>query len=462
MKKLVVLTALLAVAGVLWAQAAPAAPSYPQFSYNGNFNYGVLTDFAKEPVQFLDMRNVFKVQLDANNFVQMRIRAKLADMLPWVDTDWKLPSNIETRNTTTGATTFTKKGSGARELQSGLRWDQAYVQSNLTGAFGVKAPVASSVMYGIVNTQFSDITGGISPFEVADLSGNDIGDRFQPIIAPWVTFNNLITIKGIVAPNVWGTTYDYPEPQTTKRGVQGWEVAAYGAQGPIAAEVGGGDVLAGGANNNPRDSQIAWAGAKYTGAAGDLAYALAVNGQYNWGKVDGFGLRNHYALASNDATDDTTYGYGVAAMANYKKGMAIVKGGLVGVEGSMTNRAELQAIFQPMPQIAFDIGAVLNLDTGTDGYLRYFGGPQDSAVSGTTPADVKMLNDLDVAMIINVGKVPYRIGYLYKDKNAPYSVQADDIGRVGDSTHVTKTPDGSSLIHGNTQGGLYISVILAY
>jgi hypothetical protein len=423
MKRLVVLLVAMLVAAGLWAQAAaPAAPAYPQWVWNGNFNYGVLSNFSDEPMQFADVRTIWKINLDANNFVQMRLRFKDADFNPWV---------------------------ASETLQAGIRADQAFVQSNLTGAFGVTGPAAASVMYGFVNTQFSDITGGISPFEVSDLSGNDIGDRYQPIIAPWVTFNNMVTIKAIVAPNVYRGAV-LPGPPVTgfvNRYNQGYEVAAYGTFAPIAAEVGYGHILPGGANNGDAADDIMWVGANFKQTSGDISFAVAANAQFAFSDGTGFQLRNHYALASNDLTDDTTYGYGVAAMVNYMKGMVIAKAGLVGLEGSMVNRAEVQLIVQPIPQVAFDIGAVLNLDTD---YLRYFGAAGGTATTVST--DVEMLNDLDIAMILYAGKVPFRIGYLLKDKNAPYSVQADDIGRVGDANHAGTVEEG----------GAYISVILAY
>jgi len=408
------LVAMLVAAG-LWAQAAaPAAPTYPQWVFNGNFNYGALTNFDDPaPIQFFDFRTIFQTNLDANNFVMIRLRFK--------DADWT-PETAET-------------------VQAGIRLDRAFVQSNITGAFGVKGPVAASVMYGVANTKGADVTDGISPYEVSDLSGNDQGDRYLPIIAPWVVINNMITVKAIVTPSDWDVT--------NVRNNEGYQIDVFGTMNGITAEVAYSQQMAGGVVY-ARPVKMVFGGAKYAGTSGDLAYAVAANGSVSVdGDAVGFAIRNHYALASNDPTDDTLWGYGLAAMANYKKGMALAKVGLVGVDGSLLNRAEFLFNVAPIPQVAFEIGGVLNLDSA---YLRYFNGTTTPIAAGTTFDDVKMLNDLDVAMIINVGKVAYRIGYLYKDKNAPYSVMADDIGRVGD-TNKAGTVD---------EGGAYISCILSF
>ncbi len=124
-------------------------------------------------------------------------------------------------------------------------------------------------------------------------------------------------------------------------------------------------------------------------------------------------LRNHYAAAADDGSD-VNWGVGVAASVTYQKNYT-AKVGLVGIDGAPVDRAEAQLIVVADPKVTFDAGAVFNLN---------------SDYTNGTGAD--MLNDFTVAATINLGLANFRIGYLYIDMNAPYSVMSDDIGRIGD------------------------------
>jgi len=307
--------------------------------------------------------------------------------------------------------------------------DKFYLQSDVTGSLGVTGPVSFKLGFGIQDPNGADLTNGISPFEVSDLSGNDVGGAKQATIYPVFTFNNMVNVGAIIAPGPWNV-----DATMASYNSQGYEVFANGGQGPVMVEVGYGNLFrqqyypiqqnaAGTAAaalpvNNGEPLKFMWAAANFKQTQGDLAYAVAVNGQYNLNSDGaGFMLRNHYA-AYEDPTaaglSDVNWGYGVAGSVTYQKNYT-AKVGLVGIEGSPANRLEAQIIAVLDPKLTLDAGAVFNLNTDY-----------------TAGAGADMLNDATVAATVNLGLANLRIGWLFIDKNAAYSVMSDDIGRIGD------------------------------
>jgi hypothetical protein len=289
--------------------------------------------------------------------------------------------------------------------------------------------------FGFQDPNGADLTGGISPFEVADLSGNDVGGNNQATIFPVITIMKMVNVGAIIAPGDWKVNLG--DVLTTGAGPyngQGFEIFANGGMAPIMAEVGYGDIARNNGGNavwNGERLKFIWGAANFKQTQGDLAVALAVNGQYNVNNDGaGFMLRNHYAAAENSVTpDDVNYGFGVAASVVYK-GMITAKAGLVGIEGSLINRAEFQVIAMLDPKFGVDAGGVLNLDSGFT-----------QAAAGD---EAGLVNDMDVAARIVLGKAMYRIGWKYIDMNALYSVMSDDLGTLGD-TNVTKTQPGQGV-----------------
>jgi len=384
--------------------ALVAGMGFSQVTWGGLFQYGVLSDGQMAPEQAAYLKLQFTDQLDQYNTIVMRYRLK---DLNFVQGD-----------------SLSVKGGATSEF------DRFYLSTDVTGALGVTGNVTMKLGFGFQDPNGGDLTGGISPFEVADLSGNDIGGSSQATIYPVVTINKMVNIGAIIAPGAFN------KDATTQSG-QGYEVFVNGGQGPVMAEVGYGNVYKGQvypgftwpagvasaddplvAGAQPALNFI-WGAANYKGTQGDIAYAVALNGQYSLdGDSQGFLLRNHYAAMADDGST-VTYGYGVAGSVVYQ-GKYTVKAGLVGVEGAMLNRAELQGIMVLDPKLSVDAGAVFNLDSDY-----------------TSGSGAGTLNDFDIAANLMLGKGKFRLGWLFMDASAPYSVMKDDIGLIGDANGPT-------------------------
>jgi len=323
----------------------------------------------------------------------------------------------------------------------------------VTGALGVTGNVTMKLGFGFQDPNGGDLTNGISPFEVADLSGNDIGGAAQATIYPVITINKMVNIGAIIAPGEFNT-------DASQKG-QGYEVFVNGGQGPVMAEVGYGNVYKGQtypmqagalptgtsilASADPNSGiqkplQFIWGAANYKGTQGDIAYAVALNGQYSLdGDSMGFLLRNHYAAYQNDVNssgelESVTYGYGVAGSVVYQ-GKYTAKAGLVGIETSLLNRAELQVVAVLDPKLTVDAGMVLNLDKDYTSIPIALSGL--IAGAQTFDKEAGLVNDFDIAANVMLGKGKFRIGWLYMDVNAPYSVMKDDAGLIGDANATT-------------------------
>jgi hypothetical protein len=383
--------------------ALVAGMGFSQVTWGGLFQYGVWSDFSKPAEQAAYGKLMFTDQLDQFNTIVFRFR-------------WKDLNFVQ------GEALVTSPTSGTNVANPDWDIDRFYLSTDVTGALGVKdSPVTLKVGFGFQDPNGADLTGGISPFEVADLSGNDIGGGSQATIYPVLNILKMVNVGAIIAPGDWRSGGFYNG--------QGYEVFVNGGQGPVMAEVGYGNTLrnnGGGAIWDGGALQFIWAAANFKQTQGDLAVALAVNGQYNLNSDGaGFLLRNHYA-AAEDAfpPSDVNYGVGVAASVVYK-GMFTAKAGLVGIEGSMLNRAEFQLIAMLDPKFGVDWEGVLNLD---------------SDYTQGTGAD--LINDMDVAARIYFGKAMFRVGWKYIDKAALYSVMSDDLGTLGDANGPTLPGQG--------------------
>jgi hypothetical protein len=408
--------------------ALVAGMGFSQITWGGLFQYGVWSDFSKPAEQAAYGKLMFTDQLDQFNTVVFRFR--------WKDLNFQQGESIVTAGGSFGAPVGGIKSGTTGVVSADWDIDRFYISTDVTGALGVKdSPVTMKLGFGFQDPNGADLTGGISPFEVADLSGNDVGGNNQATIFPVITIMKMVNVGAIIAPGDWKVNLG--DVLTTGAGPyngQGFEIFANGGMAPIMAEVGYGDIARNNGGNavwNGERLKFIWGAANFKQTQGDLAVALAVNGQYNVNNDGaGFMLRNHYAAAENSVTpDDVNYGFGVAASVVYK-GMITAKAGLVGIEGSLINRAEFQVIAMLDPKFGVDAGGVLNLDSGFT-----------QAAAGD---EAGLVNDMDVAARIVLGKAMYRIGWKYIDMNAQYSVMSDDLGTLGDTT-VTKTQPGQGV-----------------
>lgn len=388
--------------------ALVAGMGFSQPTITGMFQYGVMSDFQVTPEQASYGKLIVTEPLDKFSNIVFRLRWKDLNFVP------------------------------GDKLVTGFDIDRFYLSTDVTGALGVTGPVQMQLGFGFQDPNGGDLTGGISPFEVADLSGNDIGGNNQATIYPVFTFNKMIKVGAIIAPG------QFNKDAAAQTG-QGYEVFINGGQGPIMAEVGYGNVYKGQTypgNTWPAgvasadDPAVAgaqpplnfiWAAANFKQTQGDIALAVAVNGQYSLdGDSQGFLLRNHYAAMADDGST-VTYGYGLAGSVTYQ-GKYTAKLGLVGLDGSPANRLEGQVIMVVDPKLTLDAGLVLNLDSDY-----------------TSGSGADMLNDWTIAATINLGLANIRIGWLFMDASAPYSVMSDDIGRIGDANNATLPSQGAFI-----------------
>ncbi len=163
--------------------ALVAGVSFGQPAITGMFQYGVYSDFQKTPEQALYGKLIITEPLDKFSTIVFRFR--------WKDL-----------NFVNGEAIVTAPAVPANPTVVSPDWDidRFYISTDVTGALGVTGNVTMKLGFGFQDPNGADLTGGISPFEVADLSGNDVGGGSQATIFPVFTFNKMVNIGAIIAP----------------------------------------------------------------------------------------------------------------------------------------------------------------------------------------------------------------------------------------------------------------------
>jgi hypothetical protein len=81
--------------------------------------------------------------------------------------------------------------------------DRAFVTTNITGALGMKdGPVTAIMNTGFYGASLDDLSHGVSPFEVADLTQMDLGTGGkQAVFDLNLNFVKMVDLRVSVAPN---------------------------------------------------------------------------------------------------------------------------------------------------------------------------------------------------------------------------------------------------------------------
>lgn len=376
----IALVLILAVGG-LFAQQAQG----PQLAFTGQVQYGGLMNFeGYGPGQFWDNQLIATASIDKFNKAVLRIRANDA-----------------------------AAGSAA---PAAVSFNRAYIESNLAGVFGLdKAGIDDLLTVGYANPWTADLTDGVSPAGVADVSTKtSLGGGGQAVLHNVLSIMKTVNLRVLAAFDSYGA----------KKG--GWWAAIDGGFGPVSAEVNYGiDYTTLGAAAIDNAKGVFAAAAKYDQAMGELGLAAAGNFAY-----DMLWEQSRFGIAAKTSYKE------LAALQLGFLGMTKTK--LPGSKDSFANRFEARLLLTPVSVFGLDLGTVLNLD-------------QDAYMVGT---EKSILNEMDLRANVFAGKtLTFSLGYLLLGVQGYSAAIANEIWRIG------ATIGANSAVG---KGGLYFETKLTF
>ena len=308
--------------------------------------------------------------------------------------------------------------------------DRAFVTTNITGALGMKdGPVTAIMNTGFYWVYLDDLSDGVTPFEVADLTQMDLGTGGKQAVYDLnLNFVKMVDVRFSVAPNDFSA------------GKGGWKVVA-GANIPVGAGKLYPQFTYGAPNGVKAGEGTIVVAAKYTQAMGDIGLTLVPAFRYNLdSKVNGGNIAAPQAKYVNADGDVIQYYYALSGAVQYAK-LAKFQFGFLGYDGSPANRLEANLLLTPVPQFGVEVGTIINLDQ--DEYK------QSNADYGVTNAK-SALQVIDMGAFIMAGKTRFKVGYISLGKKGfsdPLNQDLSEIGR------------GASCLK---QGGMYFETLVSF
>lgn len=395
MKKLIILVSIL----VLIASGM----AFGQLTYQGKVYYGALTNFEDAPGMGWDIRNIFTAKIDDFNTAQMRIRMRnFADTSVW---NTKYPS----------WTTAYLLSSDAPFI------DRAWLSTDITGALGMKDGAFSAQLYsGFWWDYTDDLSDGVSPFEVADLTQMDLGTGGkQGVFNLNTNIAKMLDVRASVAPN------------DGNQNAGGWKVVA-GANIPAGPGKLYPQFTFGAPSGRKSGEGTIIMAAKYTQAMGDIGLTLLPQFRYNL-DADANGGNLAFNKTVNVDGDLIQYYVALAGVIQYQK-LATIKFGYLGYDGSMANRFEANVLLTPAPQFGVEVGTIVNLDQ--DEY---------EVAEGKSALQV-----IDLGAFIMAGKTRIKFGYIALGKEGMADPLNQDLSEVGRNGSACK------------QGGMYFETLVSF
>jgi|GEM_PF-1964546 len=406
MKKLIILVSLIALLA--------SGMAFAQLTYNGRVYYGAISNFEDAPGIGWDLRSIFTFKVDDFNTAVTRIRMR----------------NFGTSTALYGGTAGVQNEWADFWLLSSDSpfVDRAFLTTNITGALGMKdGPVTAVMNTGYYWVFLDDLSDGVSPFDVADVTQMDLGTGGkQAVFDLNLNFVKMVDLRVSVAPN---------DNKTVKSG--GWKVVA-GANIPVGPgklypQFTYGVPQGNGPNVTASEGTIIFA-AKYTQAMGDIGLTLVPAFRYNLDdKVNGGNLAAPQAKYKNADNEVIQYYYALAGAVQYAK-LANFKFGFLGYDGSAANRLEANLLLTPVPQFGVEVGTIINLD-------------QDEYKVGTAKSALQVI---DIGAFVMAGRTRFKFGYIALGKEGfadPLNTDLSEIGR------------GASSLK---QGGMYFETAVSF
>jgi len=396
MKKLVVLTLLLA-AGMLWAQAAaPAAPTFTMgltLDYMWAQDFGPGKEFSDRPI--LELKFSWKADDFTTAYVELE--------------EGPLASQGDTSGLTAGQGGYGRSGKWSPNADRGFNvqiagLDNVYFTTDLGAVF--KLPVPTKVMYGLKEWQGWDTGIRATKTEYEDFLGEaDIRTwAVQLEVAP----SPMVTLRFTGAWNggatdalVIGTDQVAPASWATDGNQALYLIGAYGTVAPISYE------LTYFSNNNEMGKGWIEGGVKF---AQDMTpdVNVAVIGAFEYDLQDdpypayGWGGYNYTAVETSDAAapsaaPNAAYMLQAGAQVMFQK-MASFGVSWRGAEDMLSGAVQLQAWAMPLAGKPLEVMAQVGLGL-------------DSDVFDET------LDSYEIALRYTIGKTVWYFGYLF---NAEY------------------------------------------